>query len=105
MADRTAAGCLLEQMPATDIRHGDKGHDSDAVWKKIESKGAAPNIPPTANRRWKNCFLPVLYRGRNAIEPMSGRPKDFRRIGPRCDRLAQIFPAAVCLVSTVCYWL
>jgi len=29
-----------------------------------------PNIPPKASRRWKNCFSPALYRGRNAIERM-----------------------------------
>jgi transposase len=49
---------------------------------KIEARGAAPDIPPKANRRWKNCFSPRLYRNRNAIERMSGRLKDFRRIAP-----------------------
>ena len=105
MADCTAADSLLEQMPDTDILHGDKGYDSDAVRQKIENKGAAPNIPPKANRRWKNCFSPVLYRSRNAIERMFGRLKDFRRIATRYDRLAQNFLAAVCLAATVCYWL
>jgi hypothetical protein len=33
-------------MPSTSILHGDKGYDSDAVRRKIESLGAAPNIPP-----------------------------------------------------------
>jgi transposase len=60
VADCVAADTLLDQMPATDILNGDKGYDSDAVRRKIESKGAAPNIPPKANRRWKNCFSPVL---------------------------------------------
>jgi transposase len=105
VADCIAADVLLEQMPATTILHGDKGYDSDAVRRKIESKGAAPNIPPKANRRWKNCFSPYLYRDRNAIERMFGRIKDFRRIATRYDKLAQNFLAAVCLAATVCYWL
>ena len=105
MADCIAADSLLEHMRETDILHGDKGYDSDAVRRKIESKGAAPNIPPKTNRRWKNCFSPVLYRNRNAIERMFGRLKDFRRIATRYDRLAQNFLAAVCLAATVCYWL
>ena len=67
--------------------------------------GAAPNIPPKANRRWKNCFSPYLYRDRNAIERMFGRIKDFRRIATRYDKLARNCPAAVCLVATICYWL
>jgi len=105
VADCTAADALLEHMPATSILHGDKGYDSNAVRKKIEDMGAAPNIPPKANRRWKNCFSPILYRDRNAIERMFGRIKDFRRIATRYDRLASNFLSAVCLVATICYWL
>ncbi|MGH6629088.1 MAG: IS5 family transposase, partial [Burkholderiales bacterium] len=105
VADCIAAVTLLDQMPKTAILHGDKGYDSDAVRRKIESKGAAPNIPPKANRRWKNCFSPYLYRDRNAIERMFGRLKDFRRIATRYDRLAHNFLAAVCLAATLCYWL
>ena len=105
MADCTAADALLDQLDAADILHGDKGYDSDAVRRKIESKGAAPNIPPKANRRWKNCFSPYLYRNRNAIERMFGRLKDFRRIATRYDRLARNFLAAVALAAVLCYWL
>ncbi|MCK5362306.1 MAG: IS5 family transposase [Gammaproteobacteria bacterium] len=105
VADCTAADALLEQMPATSILHGDKGYDSNAVRRKIEDMGAAPNIPPKANRRWKNCFSPFLYRDRNAIERMFGRIKDFRRIATRYDKLARNHLAAVCLAAAVCYWL
>ncbi len=105
MADCIAADVLLERMPTTSILHGDKGYDSDAVRRKIEAQGAAPNIPPKINRRWKNCFSPVLYRDRNAIERMFGRIKDFRRIATRYHKLARNFLAAVCLVATICYWL
>jgi len=59
VADCTAADTLLDQMPPAVILNGDKGYDSDAVRRKIQSKGAAPNIPPKANRRWKNCFSPT----------------------------------------------
>jgi transposase len=104
-ADCTAADAMLDQMSAADILHGDKGYDSDAVRRKIESKGAALNIPPKTNRRWKNCFSPRLYRNRNAIERMFGRLKDLRRIATRYDRLAHNFLAAVCLAATLCYWL
>lgn len=75
MADCIAADTLLDQMPAAAILHGDKGYDSDAVCRKIESKGAAPNIPPKVSRRWKNCFSPYLYRDRNAIERMTDEAK------------------------------
>ncbi len=105
VADCTAADALPDRMPAATILHGDNGYDSNAGRRKIESKGAVPNIPPKANRRWKRCFSPYLYRDRNAIERMFGRIEDFRRIATRCDGLATNFPAAICLVATICYWL
>ena len=105
MADCTAGSLLLEQMPEVAILNGDKGYDSNAIRRKIEQRGAMPNIPPKANRRWKTCFSPFLYRDRNAIERMFGRLKDFRRIATRYDRLAINYLAAVCLAATVCYWL
>jgi hypothetical protein len=47
---------------------GDKGYDTNAIRQKVEEKGTMPNIPPKANRRWKNCFSPFLYRDRNTID-------------------------------------
>ena len=105
MADCVAADTLLDQISSTELLHGDKGYDTDAVRRKIEAMGAAPNIPPKSNRVWKNCFSPRLYRHRNAIERMFGRLKDFRRVATRYDRLARNFLAAVCIAATICYWL
>lgn len=92
-------------MPPGVIVHAHKGYDTNHVRGLIESRGSAPNIPPRCHRRWKNCFSPYLYRGRNAIERMFGRLKDFRRIATRYDRLAQNYLAALCLAATVSYWL
>jgi transposase len=64
-----------------------------------------PNIPSKQNRRWKHCFSPVLYRGRNAIERMFGRLKDFRRIATRYNKLAANFLAAVQLAAAISCWL
>ena len=95
----------MERLPACRVLHADKGYDSDAIRGQIEARGAAPNIPPKANRHWKGCFSPVLYRARNAIERMFCRLKDFRRIATRYDRLAANFLAAICLAATVSFWL
>ncbi|MDX1424213.1 MAG: transposase, partial [Kiloniellales bacterium] len=51
------------------------------------------------------CFSPQLYRGRNAIERMFGRIKDFRRIATRYDKIATNFLAAIVLAAAVIYWL
>lgn len=105
VADCTAGSELLKCLPDTRILHADKGYDSDAIRRQVEASGTMPNIPPKANRRWKNCFSPVLYRDRNAVERMFCRLKDFRRIATRYDRLAVNFLAAVCIAATVSYWL
>jgi transposase len=105
VADCTAGALLLERMPKCRLLHADKGYDSDAIRRQVEATGAAPNIPPKANRRWKPCFSPVLYRDRNAIERMFCRLKDFRRIATRYDRLATNYMAALCIAATISYWL
>ena len=105
VADCPAGDLLLEQMPKSPILHADKGYDTNAIRHKVESKGTMPNIPPKANRRWKNYFSPFLYRDRNAIERIFGRLNDFRRIATRHDRSATNFLAAVCLAAIVSYCL
>ncbi|WP_245517719.1 IS5 family transposase [Methylorubrum sp. Q1] len=105
VADCKAGALLLERSPRCRILLADKGYDSDAIRRQIEATGAAPNIPPKSNRRWKPCFSPVLYKGRNAIERMFGRIKDFRRVATRYDRLATNYLAAVSIAATVSYWL
>jgi len=105
IADCEAAKELLQHLPNARVLHGDKGYDTDALRRRIDANGTLPNIPPKANRTWKNCFAPFLYRARNAIERMFCRLKDFRRIATRYDRLAANFLAAVSLAATVSYWL
>ena len=105
VADCTAASTLLERLPKCRILHADKGYDSNSIRRSVEAKGTMPNIPPKANRIWKNCFSPYLYRDRNAIERMFCRLKDFRRVATRYDRLAVNFLAAVHIAAVIAYWL
>ncbi len=100
-----AGEALIELMPDARLLNGDKGYDSNAISRQVEARGVMPNIPPKANRRWKNCFSPVLYRNRNAIERMFCRLKDFRRVAIRYDRLAINFLADVHIAAIVSYWL
>lgn len=105
VADCTAGAALLERLPACDLVHADKGYDSNAIRAQVRDCGAWANIPPKANRTWKNVFSPHLYRARNAIERMFCRLKDFRRVATRYDRNAANFLAAVCIAAAVSYWL
>ncbi|GAU86981.1 mobile element protein [Bosea sp. BIWAKO-01] len=76
-ADCASGAALVKQMPAARTLHGDRGYDSNAILRQVEENGTMPNFPPKADWRWKNCFSPLLYYDRNAIERMFGRPKDF----------------------------
>ena len=105
VADRTAAAALLERLPECDILHADKGYDANAIRRQVEERGATPNIPPKANRKWKCCFSRFVYRNRNAIERMFRPLKDFRRVATRYDRNAVTFLAAVCIAAAIGYWL
>ncbi len=102
VTDCTAAAALLERLPECDILqtflHADNAYDANAIRRQLEKRGAMPSIPPKANRKWKNCFSPFLYRNRNAIE-------DFRRIATRYERNSVTFLAAVCIAATISYWL
>lgn len=62
-------------------------------------------IPSSAKRRKLHPLNRRAYRGRNVIERMFGRMKDWRRIATRYDRLARNFLSAVALVATACFWL
>ena len=105
VADCTAGAALLARLPDCEILHGDKGYDANALRRQVEERGVMPNIPPKANRKWKNCFSPFLYRNRNAIERMFCRLKDFRRVATRYNRNAANFLAALCIAAAVSYWL
>lgn len=79
----------------------DKAYDSHAIRDLIERQGAVPNIPSKANRHGKSCFSRTLYKGRNAVERMFCRLKDYRRIATRYDKLANNFLAAIYLAAAV----
>lgn len=102
VSDFTGAEAILPLLPANGVLHGDKGYDSDRIRRTIEAGGSLPNTPP---RKWKNCFLPYLYKDRDVIQRMFGRFKEFRRIATRYDRNARNFLSSFCLAATNCYLL
>ena len=83
----------------------DCAYDTNAVRQQIETQGAVPSIPSKRTRIWKSCFSLVLYRGRDAIERMFCRLKDYRRIATRYDKNAINFASAVYLAAALSYWL
>ena len=97
--DCPAAAQLLGHLRGDTIVLADKAYDADWLRRQIEAAGAAPNIPPIIHRRWKPCFSPVLYRGRNRIERFFNRLKHFRRLATRYEKHAANFLAMLKLAA------
>jgi hypothetical protein len=58
-----------------------QSYDANALREKIQERGALANIPPKANRKWKNCFSPFL----NRAEVKEERKAEERRLLQRPD--------------------
>ena len=74
--DCPVAAQLLGHLRENTIVLADKAYDADWLRRQIEAATAAP---PTVHRRWKPCFSPVLYRGRNRIERFFAHTFDGRK--------------------------
>ena len=83
----------------------DKAYDADHWRGYLNSRRIRPVIPNRSNRKKPHPFNEVRYKGRNIIERMSGRLKDFRRVATRYDQNAGNFLAAICLAALICYWI
>ena len=77
----------------------DTGYDANHFVAKIEATGAEAVIPPRSNRLTPREFDRHLYRARNLIERFIARPKHFRRIATRYDKLAKSFLSFIHLAS------
>ena len=104
-ADCKAAIPLLSGFkPARQVL-ADKAYDSDQFRPWLKQRGSIPVIPNKANRTAPHPFKQRRYRQRNKIERMSCRLKDVRRIATRYDKSAVAYLNAICLISTVYWWL
>lgn len=113
--ERTAVAVLLTPGQASDIRQADalvdaaceatggspgqvladKGYDADAFREGLVAADIYPVIPNKANRVEPWPFDADEYKGRNVVERLVGRLKQFRRVATRYDKLAGTFLAFV----------
>lgn len=83
---------------------GDTAYVGNAIRALVESQGALPNISARSNRKWRPCFARALYRERNQVEQFVSKLKHLRRIGTRCDMLADNLLAMFKLASMRLCW-
>jgi transposase len=79
----------------------DRAYDAASLRDWLAQQGTEPVIPTNPTRKHPHAYDRVAYRGRNLIERMFWRLKDFRRIATRYDKRADIFMSAVCLLVAI----
>ena len=96
---------LSAALPNARYLLADKAYDADHWRGYLRSRHIQPVIPNKSNRKQPHPFNNARYKGRNVIERMFGRLKDFRRVATRYDKNANNFLAALCLAALICYWI
>ena len=83
----------------------DKGYDADWFRDALAKRKISASIPARAKRSHPAIQDVRLYKQRHMIENMVGRLKDWRRIAMRYDRCAHTVVSAICIATTVIFWL
>jgi transposase len=92
------------------VRHprallADRAYDAQSLRNELAERRIKAVIPPNPTRKHPNRYDKTAYKGRNVIERMFCRLKDFRRIATRYDKRADIFLSTILLAATVTWWL
>jgi len=83
----------------------DRAYDAKSLREELAQRRIKAVIPPNPTRKHPHRYDAKAYKGRNVIERMFCRLKDFRRIATRYDKRADIFLSAVLLAATLTWWI
>jgi transposase len=84
-----------------DAAGADKSYDSDAIRSDLKQRGIGPVIPPRSNRAGAIPYDKTKDRGRNAVERLFNRLKQFRRVATRYGKLDLTFLAFIHLTAAL----
>ena len=96
-------GAVMLSACPPDARYllADKAYGADHWRQRLKARRIKPVIPNKSNRKQPHPFNKARYKGRNVIERMFGRLKDFRRVASgtanrlECSRNSATFPVIV----------
>ena len=71
----------------------------------LAKRGTKAVIPPNPTRKHPHRYDAKAYKGRNLIERMFCRLKDFRRIATRYDKRADIYLSTILLAAAITWWI
>jgi transposase len=83
----------------------DKAYDANSLRRLLADKDVEAVIPSVDYRSIVIPYSRQAYKGRNRVERMWCRLKDFRRVATRYDKLARNFLSGALLAATVAFWL
>jgi transposase len=87
-----------QRVPQMDTLVGDKAFDGTPQRSACEKRNITPVIPSRANRVEPEPLDTEAYRGRNEVERLIGKSKQFRRVATRYEKLKAMFLGVVHLV-------
>ena len=83
---------------------GDKGYSSGRIRRYARARGMRVTIPRKRNERRRGPFDRAAYRGRNRVERLINRCKQFRRLATRYEKRAENY-RAMWVIAAVLLWL
>lgn len=83
----------------------DRAYDAKSLRDELSQRRIKAVIPPNPTRKHPHRYDKAAYRGRNVIERMFCRLKDFRRIATRYDKRADTFLSAILLAAALIWWI
>lgn len=103
--DIALARTLVETAGPASHLIADRGYDANHLRDLLRERGTEAVIPSTASRRAPIPYDTAAYRARNLVERMWCRPKDWRRVATRYDKLARDFLDSAHLAAIYTWWL
>ena len=102
--DITMAQALIEAAGPIERLLADRGYDANHLRTRLAQQKVEAVIPSTTSRKQPIPHDAVAYRGRNTVERLWARLKDFRRVATRYDKLADNFLSGALIAATIAYW-
>lgn len=102
--DLVGARNLIGMVPHPRRLLADRAYDANSLRAELAQRHIKAVIPSNPTRKHPYRYDKAAYKGRNVIERMFCRLKDFRRIATRYDKLARNFLSAVLLAATITWW-
>jgi transposase len=102
--DLVGARDLLPTLPPSKRLLADRAYDATSLRDWLAERGTKAVIPPNPTRKHPHRYDAKAYKGRNLIERMFCRLKDFRRIATRYDKRADVYLSAILLAAALTWW-